>query len=66
MDNFGPSNNAMGKLETNKQMGKLCVCVGRVNGEMGNLTLDGAMEHLGAFDNAMGKLETLAMAKFGP
>ena len=32
MENFGPFNDAMGKLETNKEMGKLCVrvcvCVG--------------------------------------
>ena len=29
MENFGPFNDVMGKLETNKEMGKkLCVCVG--------------------------------------
>ena len=40
IENFGPFNDAMGKLETHKEMGKLCVCVcGRVliTWKIGNL-----------------------------
>ena len=69
MENFGPFNDVMGKLETNKEMGKkLCVCGGRVNYLMGKWEIGPLMAqwNIGPFDDAMGKLETLAMGKLGP
>ena len=69
MENFGLFDDAMGKLETlDKAMGKLGGG-GRLNdlmGKTGNLTLDGAMAHLGPFGDAMDKLETLTIGKLGP
>ena len=69
MENFGPFNDVMGKLETNKEMGeKLCVCVGGVNYLMGKWEIGPLMAqwNIGPFDDTMGKLETIAMGKLAP
>ena len=69
VENFGPFDDAMRKLETlNKPMGKVS-CGGGLNdlmGKTGNWALDGTMEHLGPLDDAVNKLETLAMGEIGP
>ena len=69
MENFGPFDDAMGKLETlNKAMGKLGV--GRLNDLMGKQEIGPFMAQWniwGPFDDAMGKLQTRrAMGKLGP